>query len=97
MSSEELVYAGEVRLANQIREFLGRDVGDYLVGRAQIEMEEAKDAMTRINPFWPGARRKLARLQQEYLVAEKFLKWLNDALQNGDIALAQLEAMDDEF
>lgn len=94
MTEDQLVYMGEARMAETIRRFLGTELGEYLVGRAQIEMEEAKDAMTRLNPFWPGAKRKLARLQQDYRVAEKFVKWLHEAIQNGDIAAAQLE---DEF
>ena len=90
------VYLGEVRLGDRVREFALSDVGQYLLGRAQIEMDEAKAAMVRINPYWPRSKTKLAKLQQDYRTAENFARWLNDALQNGDIALEQIRALQED-
>lgn len=96
MDDELKVYLGEVRLGDRVREFIQTDVGQYLLGRAQIEMDEAKAAMVRINPFWPRAKSRLAALQQEYRTAENFARWLNDALQNGDLALEQIRTLQEE-
>lgn len=97
MNEDDLkVYLGEVRLGERVQEFVQSDVGQYLLGRAQIEMDEAKAAMVRINPFWPRAKTKLAQLQQEYRTAENFARWLNEALQNGDVALEQIRAIQED-
>lgn len=96
MDDELKVYLGEVRLGDRVREFIQTDVGQYLLGRAQIEMDEAKAAMVRINPFWPRAKSRLAALQQEYRTAENFARWLNDALQNGELALEQIRTLQEE-
>ena len=97
METEETkVYLEEARLANEIERLLSTELGQYLVGRAQIQMDEAKDAMTRLNPFWPGTKRKLARLQQEYRVGELFVRWLHEALQNGEVAFSQLRALEED-
>lgn len=96
MDEVERLYLAEVHLADAVREFLGTDVGSYLLGRAQEDMARAKDEMVRVNPFWPGAKRKLARIQQDYRVAESFVQWLSESIQNGSVALAQLEAAQDD-
>ena len=85
----------EVRLGEATRSFLRTPLGEYLVGRAQLEMAEAKDALVRIDPHGWFSRRKYARAQAQHAVAEQFLRWLNDAIVNGDSAFMQLEAAED--
>lgn len=85
------VYMEEHRLAENVREFLRTPVGEYLLGRAEIDMHEAKEELVRINPHGWFSRRKYAAAKARYEVAASFLRWLNEALVNGDVALAQIE------
>lgn len=85
----------ELRLGESTRSFLRTPLGEYLVGRAQIEMAEAKDALVRIDPHSWFSRRKFARAQAQHAVAEQFLRWLNEAIVNGDSALMQLDGADE--
>jgi hypothetical protein len=97
MTEDDVVrlYQEEIRLGEATRSFLRSPLGEYLVGRAQIEMDEAKDRLVRINPHSWFSRRSYARVKAEYEVAHQFLRWLNDAIVNGDAALTQLESLDE--
>lgn len=78
------------QLGTAARDFLETDLGRYLHGRAQKEIEQAQvDALECNVGTWWG-RRKLKNLQNKAGVARQFLKWIVEAIQDGDVAYQEL-------
>ena len=64
----------------RVQQFLKTDVGQYLVGRARIEADEAVEKL-KTCPSW---RPKLVqKYQNQIMVAEWFEHWLAGAVQDG--------------
>jgi hypothetical protein len=71
-------------------DFLDTDLGRYLHGRAQKEIEQAQvDSLDCNTRTWWG-RRKHANLQNKALIARNFLKWIVEAIQDGEVAHQEL-------
>lgn len=77
-------------LGVKAREFLESDVGKYLQGRAQQDIEQAQVDALECSPWtWLG-RRKLLKLQHKAGIAKSFLKWIVEAIQDGEVAYQEL-------
>lgn len=78
------------QLGTAARDFLDTDLGRYLHGRAQQEIEQAQvDALEcNIRTWW--GRRKLLNLQNNAGIARRFLKWIVEAIQDGEVAFQEL-------
>lgn len=85
ISDEERAYFEEARLGDNARTFLVSDVGRYLHGRAKIQFAEATVAMVHCKPD------ELSDLQWKAQQAEQFMRWLTEAISNGDAAYHQLK------
>ena len=78
------------RIGEEARRFLESDLGRYLHGRAQKEIEQAQVDALECNAWtWLG-RRKLLKLQHKAGVARSFLRWIVDAIQDSEVAYQEL-------
>jgi hypothetical protein len=81
------------QLGSQTRQFLDSDLGRYLHGRAKQEIEQAQvDALEvdAVSWRWWRNRHKLLKLQMKAAVARQFLRWIIEAIQDGEIAFQEL-------
>jgi len=96
LSDHERTLIAEANLGKQVHEFLQTQHGQYLRGRAQLEIEEAKDGILKCNlDRWWG-RKKAKAFQQTVWAAEHFTLWCAEAMINGDQAYVQLTTEDFE-
>ena len=71
-----------------VENFLNTELGKYLVGRAEREVEEAIDQLKSVAPW---RRRRITELQNEIKNGERFQAWLADAIIEGQQALKTIE------
>ena len=83
------------RLSESVLDFLRSDVGRYLHGRAKLELEEAKDQLLDCNPFSFWGRRKMRKIQMRAEVARSFMRYVSDAITDGEIAYQELKERED--
>ena len=80
-------------LGESVRAFLQSDTGRYLHGRCKIMFEQAKEDSLEVDTerWWgiPG-RRKLRKIQQQAEIARTVMKFLADAIIDGDHATTEL-------
>jgi|SRR6185503_5115617 len=96
---EEIVYIDEkerelfarAQLSEQVKDFLASAVGRYLHGRARQEVEQAQvDALEcNVNRWW--GRRKFNEIKQKAERAQSFMRWLADAITDGEVAYQELK------
>jgi hypothetical protein len=78
------------QLGEQTRTFLQSPIGRYLHGRCRGEVEQCQEEVLLLDPWtWLG-RRKLKKVQKRYEVASCFMRFLTDALVDGDLAYDEL-------
>lgn len=77
-------------LGVKAREFLESELGRYLHGRAQKEIEQAQVDALECNVWSWWGRRKLLKLQNNARVARSFLRWIVEAIQDGEVAFQEL-------
>lgn len=79
----------EARIGIEAEQFLRTSVGQYLIGRAELEEREALESLGEVDPENAKAVREAQfRLQ----VARAVPRWLSDAIQSGRIAQTVIEA-----
>lgn len=83
LDPESRLFFAEADLGRAAKDFLGTELGRYLVGCAQ---QEYKGALTKLKttPWW--RRRRIQQLQNEAWRAENFLMWLGDLVVRGRAA-----------
>ena len=79
---EQAVFGREIEL------WLQSPIGDYLMKRAEHEIDAALQQLKRVHPW---RRRRITELQNQVRVAEWFQVWLGDAIQAGRQATEILE------
>lgn len=94
VDQQEREYFAQAQLGEEAIQFLHSNLGRYLHGCAQQEVEALRDELEKIDPdrrlsFF--SRRKLRRLQKEAQAARYFMRWLAEAIQQGNYAFNQLE------
>lgn len=78
----------EAILGKDAEEFLNTELGRYLVGRAELEANEATEQLKRVHPW---RRRKITELQNKIWIAESFQGWLLEMVIAGKQAMTALE------
>lgn len=71
-----------------VENFLSSEIGDYLLGHARTEEEEATALLVRTSPW---RRRRIQQLQNQVWRAQQFQVWLADAIVAGQQATNLLE------
>lgn len=71
-----------------VENFLSSELGDYLLGKARTEEDEAMRALIVTSPW---RRRRIQQLQNQIWRAQQFQVWLGDAIAAGQQATNLLE------
>lgn len=85
----------QVRVAvfgQQVQDFLGTEIGDFLVRRAADSLDLAVEKLKKVDPT---KTTEVMALQVEIKYLENFVSWLGGAVQDGLNAVAALEAGED--
>ena len=90
INDAERLYFEEARFGETVRAFLASDVGRYLHGRASKQRYDALEALATAKP------EDVVELQRSAAQGLAFMKWLAEAIANGDAAFQQLETYRDE-
>lgn len=90
--STQALYA-EAMLGKDAEEFIGSDLGRYMIGRAEQEEREAVELLATV---WPWRRRRITELQNRIWRARQFKGWLVELYQIGKQAIDQLETQAQE-
>jgi hypothetical protein len=72
----------------QVENFLGSEIGDYLLAKAKNEEQEAIHQISKVAPW---RRRRIQELQNHIWRAQQFQIWLADAIADGQQATRLLE------
>ena len=81
------------RLGIDAEVFAKSDVGQYMISKAQMEIDAEMSALVDADP----EDHKLGReIRNKIHVARMFLSWLNEAIQVGEHACAQLNELDSQ-
>ena len=78
----------EAMLGKDAEEFIQSDIGRYLVGCADQEIEEA---VTLLKTVAPWRMRRIRELQNRIYRAESFKTWMYELVIKGRQALQQME------
>lgn len=92
-SEDERALFTEARLGQEAIDFLSSPLGRLLQGRAETDIEEAKDVLVDLDP---GDTSTIQTWQTKAKVARQFIRWIGEAIQNGRNAEQQLEAIEQE-
>lgn len=92
-SEEDRALFAEAKLGHEAQMFLCSDLGRLLQGRAEAEIEAAKNELIRV-PVHEVATIELLQFQAQ--VAEQFIRWIGEAIQNGHHAEQQLDELCEE-
>jgi len=85
---EQDLALAEARFGIEVEQFLLSQIGQYLIGRAEIDEREALEALGEVDPEDPKAIREA---QFKLQVARAVPRWIRDAIQSGRIAQATIE------
>jgi hypothetical protein len=78
----------EAQAGVEMETFRNSTVGRYLTNRANIAIANAQARMEKVDP---EDARAVRAIQQDLLVARTALDWIEQAVQNGRNAAAQLD------
>jgi len=78
----------EAILGRDAEDFIQSDIGQYLIGCAE---QEAQEAMEKLKHVFPWRRRKIVELQNRIWRAESIQSWLAEIVIKGKQATQQLE------
>lgn len=87
-NEDNRLLVAEGMLGQDAADFAKSDLGRYLIGRANIEIMEATDALKRTLPW---RKRRIQQLQNDVWRAEHFKQWLLQAINSGRTALSELD------
>lgn len=82
----------EVIIGKDAEQFFKTDLGKYVLGCAQQDIDRATQELMQADP---NDAKEIIRLQNQANVAQTAIQWLNDAIIIGRNALVQLESMED--
>lgn len=78
----------EAILGRDAEEFILSDIGQYIIGCAE---QEANDAISQLKTVYPWRRRKITELQNKIYRAESIQSWLAELVIKGKQATQQLD------
>jgi len=78
-------------LGKMAEDFIGSDIGQYVLARASMEAQEANEALKKVFPLrW----KRIMELQNRIYRAESIQRWLMDAVSDGEAAKRTIEGDD---
>lgn len=92
MTDNETLLA-EAMLGKDAAEFLATDLGRYLIGCAQAEINEAQELLSNVSPW---RRNRIRQLQNQIWRAKSVTRWLAEVISAGRSAEAVLQEHLDE-
>jgi len=84
--SELAEVRARVSFGLDVQQFMGGSIGRHLAGRANNDIESAKDALLTVDP---EDARAVRQHQNQGAVAAMFLQWLGEAVTAGEQAEAE--------
>lgn len=78
----------EAALGRDVEEFISSDVGRYLIGRCQQEIQDAQEKLAIVSPW---RRNRIKQLQNEIWRARSVIGWLQEIVSAGKQAEAILD------
>ena len=78
----------EAILGRDAEEFLNTELGQYLMGRCEQEIQEAQELLSEVSPW---RKRRIRDLQNQVWRARSLKTWLAELIANGKAAEAALE------
>jgi hypothetical protein len=88
MSEDENTLFAEAALGRDAEDFLKSDIGRYILGRAEQEIQEAQDKLALVSPW---RRNRIRQLQNDIWRAKSVRGWLAELVGAGKQAEAILE------
>lgn len=85
---EHDVLLAEAVLGRDAEDFCKSELGQYILGRCEQEIEEAQDQLSRVSSW---RRRRIQQLQNEIWRAQSVKGWLAELVSNGKAAEAAIE------
>lgn len=92
-NDDERVLFEEARLGQEAIAFLHTPLGRWLRAVADQEKQEAMETLLDVD-YTNGMQ--IAHYQMKAKIAECFVRWIGEAIQNGRVAEQQLETMEQE-
>jgi len=92
VDEESRVRYADARVGMQVETFLRSEVGQYLIGRAEQQENDAIEALIALDS-WHFL--KIRKARNAIAVARSLREWLSDAVQAGIAAGANLQAEED--
>ena len=93
-TDEDLSLFASADLGEQARSFLGTDLGRYLKGCAEQQINECSRQLLKVHP---GNANEIQLLQSKAQTASNFLIWINEAIGMGDIAYQQIQQQQQDY
>lgn len=90
--SAEVLWA-EAVLGKEAQEFLESDIGRYIVGRCDQEIQEAQDKLNTVSSW---RRNRIVQLQNEIWRARSVKGWIGELIQAGEQAKQILGGGEDD-
>jgi hypothetical protein len=85
-------FYAEALIGKDAQEFFSSDLGRYMLGCAKQDMEDAYVKLKTVSPWrW----RRVRELQNQVVVAERFILYIRDLILRGKAAELALEERDD--
>ena len=91
MSDDRQQLLGDITLGIEVEAFLTSDIGKYLVRRAEEELLNATELLTKVDPENP---KEIRELQTRIWRANSVQQWMAEAIQSGWNAENTLQQMD---
>ena len=92
-NDEERVLFEEARLGQDALTFLRTPLGKWLQAVAKQEKQNAMEDLLDTECYNPM---EILHKQMDAKIADNFIRWIGEAIQNGRIAEQQLEEMDED-
>ena len=93
-TEEDLSLFAAADLGEKARSFLGTDLGRYLKGCAEQQINECSRQLLKIHH---ANAKEIQLLQSKAQTASNFLTWINEAIGMGDNAFQQIQQQQQEY
>lgn len=90
-TEDHTVLVAQVQVGELCRQWIGSEVGKYVVGAAEQYEYEVLRKLANVDPT---NEKQVMQLQERAKVPGLLLEWLDEAISNGETAQYQLEGED---
>ena len=80
MSERSFENISQAEIAEEVERFLQQPVGKYLIRRVGADLENLRDKLEAVNPYWPGAARKMKKIHAELTAVRRINGYLVDMI-----------------